>query len=76
MNFLDFKNSSALLSKEQMKNVKGGQLDYPKYECDAYYSDGRERRSFQSSNEELLVAWCRAWVAAGYSVSCNRLYYA
>ena len=24
MNFSDFKNSSSLLSKEQMKNVKGG----------------------------------------------------
>lgn len=67
----NFKNSKNLLTDEQMKNVKGGQRDIT---CTATNEEGSSR-SFTNSNADLMLAWGRAWDAAGYKVSCHYAIY-
>ncbi|HPX04571.1 MAG TPA: hypothetical protein PLC17_01450 [Tenuifilaceae bacterium] len=54
-----------------MKNVKGGQRDIT---CTATNQEGSSR-SFTNSNADLMLAWGRAWDAAGYKVSCHYTIY-
>ena len=55
MNFSDFKNSASLLSKEQMKNVKGGMCQILVHGR-AYYEEASNIQNAIDSG--LVTHWC------------------
>jgi hypothetical protein len=74
MNFSDFKNSKNLLSNEQMKNVKGGELFNCNHGVGCTATSGGVSHSYDSCNSDLMLAWGNAWAAAGYTVRCYNVY--
>ncbi|MNE84509.1 hypothetical protein D3C80_1814240 [compost metagenome] len=57
-----------VLSKEELKNVKGGA--YPSYQWDCVARNGSNTRYFSTQSNDLKASWVGFWETAGYSVTC------
>ncbi|MDB5088347.1 MAG: hypothetical protein JWR09_2341 [Mucilaginibacter sp.] len=57
------------LTRDELKNLKGGNMKPPVYSCIALKSNG-QFEYYQTDDAELMQAWYAFWAAAGDNPTC------
>jgi hypothetical protein len=57
------------LTRDELKNLKGGNMKPPVYNCIALESNG-DFDYYQTDDAELMQSWYAFWAAAGGNPQC------